>query len=188
MKGSHTVTIRGLDVRTRLQQEVDALEIVGLYRPVQRGGTVGEWSVDVGLLIDERADRRSVLAFGRLGKADIDRPPPTRSSYMRARPTRRKPRNAQTSEALRLTEKPSRFGPGYACKSPSNRTTLDSPVMTSNDVQILIDYNYWARDRRMDLIAFYRERTHSCGLSRWPFASSDSALRGRTTRVFALEP
>jgi len=31
--------------------------------------------------------------------------------------------------------------------------------MTGNDVQILIDYNHWARDRRMDLIAFYRERT-----------------------------
>jgi hypothetical protein len=31
--------------------------------------------------------------------------------------------------------------------------------MTRGDVQALIDYNYWARDRLMDLIAFYRERT-----------------------------
>ena len=31
--------------------------------------------------------------------------------------------------------------------------------MTGKDVKILIDYSYWARDRLMDLIAFYRERT-----------------------------
>ena len=33
------------------------------------------------------------------------------------------------------------------------------PSMTLQDLHTLIDYNYWARDRRMDLIAFYRERT-----------------------------
>jgi len=33
----------------------------------------------------------------------------------------------------------------------SNRARL--PVMTSNDVQILIDYNYWARDRLLEAVA-----------------------------------
>ncbi len=68
-EGRDTISICGLDVRTRADEGLRSFDVVVSHRPMKRGHPVGFLRIQVGTLLQQRADRLHVAAFNRVNQA-----------------------------------------------------------------------------------------------------------------------
>ena len=133
MQRRHTIAIGHFGIRAGLQQQVDAVEIVSLHGPVQRCASIGKRSIDVGLLVDERANGGAIFAPGCLGQPGVGLR--GRSQGTERHKARRDDHEVRRDiEGLRVPEKPSRFGRSCARPATSKLLQIDSPTASSAQV------------------------------------------------------
>ena len=71
VEGRHAVAVRGPRVRAGGKQQVDRLEVAAIHGPVERGSAVGLRLVDVGLLLQQRADGRGVARLDAVDEREV---------------------------------------------------------------------------------------------------------------------